>query len=121
MNARVYASAIARLGESVTSEKAVAGLIKNLKDKGRLKLLPAILRELKRMDAGKLATTPLVEVSRESEMQSALSAAKSAGIDAKEAVVNASLLQGWRARGNGKLIDMSAKSNLLDLYRKITS
>ncbi len=117
----MYASALNRLDDSVAPEKAVAGLIKNLKDKGRLKLLPAILRELRRMDAGKLATTPLVEVSRESEAQSALSAAKSAGIEASKVVVNPALLQGWRVRGNGKLIDRSAKSNLLDLYRKITS
>lgn len=121
MNARVYASALERLGDSVTPDKAVKGLVASLKASGRLKLLPAILREAKRKEAGKLATTPVVEVSRESEAKKALAQAKDAGVDAKEAIVNPVLLSGWRARGNGVLIDRSGKRNLLDLYRKIVS
>lgn len=121
MNARGYADALARIGDSVPADKAVAGLMKALAAKGRTKLLPAILAELKAKEGRKLATTSLVEVAKEGEKTKALAAAKKEGIEAASAVVNPALLSGWRARGNGLLVDRSGKKNLVDLYRKITS
>ncbi len=121
MKARTYASALARLSATTSPADATKGLVAALTAKGRIKLLPVILREMKRMEAGKLATAPLVEVARAGDAKKALAAAEAEGVTAKEAVVNESLLSGWRARGNGTLVDRSGKKNLLDLYRKITS
>lgn len=121
MNARGYADALARLPEDAPADAVVAALTRALAAKGRTKLLPAILAELRAKEGRKLATKPVVEVAKESEKSKALTAAKSEGIEAAETVVNPALLSGWRARGKGLLVDRSGKKNLVDLYRKITS
>jgi len=121
MDARPYADAILRLQDSVAPEKLVAGLVAALRSTGRAKLLPKILAELKAREGRKLATTPLIEVAKESETARALQGARSEGIEADSVVVNPTLLSGWRARGNGLLVDRSGKKNLVDLYLKITN
>lgn len=121
MNARVYARALTRLPSTVSAVDAVAGLVRSLKAKGRLKLLPQILREMAAEEGKRLATRSLVEVASQGDAADALAEAKKEGIEASEAVVVPSLLAGWRARGNGKLVDRSGKHNLVELYRKITN
>lgn len=121
MNARVYARALNRLSSSVSAKDAVDGLLKTLKAKGRLKLLPQILREMTAEEGKRLGTRAFVEVASEAEANEALAEARKEGIEVSEAVVVPSLLAGWRARGNGKLIDRSGKHNLVELYRKITN
>lgn len=121
MNARIYARALSRIPSTVSAADAVAGLMRSLKSKGRLKLLPQILREMAAEEGKRLATRSLVEVASTDEAVNALAEARKAGIDAHEAVITPSLIKGWRARGNGMLIDRSGKHNLVELYRKITS
>jgi hypothetical protein len=122
MEARDYAEAIdaaARESES-RADALVANLVKHLKAQGRIKLLPAILRELKAREARTKALAPRVEVAREKDAASALKAAHAEGIEAKEAAVNPALLSGWRGMRGGKLVDRSGKRALVELYRNIT-
>lgn len=122
MEARDYAEAIdaaARESESA-ADTLVANLIRHLKAQGRVKLLPAVLRELKKRQAREKALAPRVEVAREKDAASALSAARAAGIDAKEAEIDPTLLSGWRAMKGGALVDRTGKRSLIELYRNIT-
>jgi F0F1-type ATP synthase delta subunit len=116
-----YAKAIDRLVASGTNQGGIAdSLVAHLKSRGRLKLLPGILNELKASEARHKTSDARVEVASEKESAAALRAAKEAGIDVAQAHVNHSLLHGWRAQTKGMLIDRSGKRALLDLYRRIT-
>jgi len=100
--------------------KLVDSLIAHLKAEGRLKLLPRILRELKRLDARHTSLADFLEVASEKEKAAAHAEAKALGINA-EPVVNETLVTGWRARTGSRIIDRTGKRALLDLYRTITS
>lgn len=122
MEARDYAEAIdaaARESESAAGV-LVANLVKHLKAQGRVKLLPVILRELRKRQARRASLAPIVEVARESDAASALKAARAEGIEAEKASVNPALLSGWRAMKGGTLVDRSGKRALIELYRNIT-
>jgi hypothetical protein len=94
--------------------------VAHLKAHGRLKLLPGILRELKRLEWRAHALDPHVEAASEVERSSAIEAAKKEGITAQSSSVNPELIRGWRARTQGALIDRSGKRALVDLYQAIT-
>lgn len=119
---REYAQALSdSLARGTDEAKLVDGLVKHLKDEGRMKLLPGIVRELKRLqsETGKLA--PSLEIANESDRASAILGAQEAGINASDITVNPSLIKGWRARSGSVLVDRSAKQALVDLYQKITN
>lgn len=111
----------AELEDKAASDAAVTKLIRHLKSSGRMKMLPAIARELHKVAARRHALRPQVEVAHQKEEDSALRAAAELGIIAPRASVNHSLIHGWRARAAGKLIDRSAKRTLLHIYQKVTS
>ena len=106
------------------AKTAVAQLAKHLKASGRLKLLPHILIDLKKIEERELKRAPIVEVASEKESASAVKAAALQGIHVSEAKINKSLISGWRATGNvqGKetLIDNTSTRALLDLYQSVT-
>ncbi len=112
--------ATAELEDKAASDAAITKLILHLKSAGRMKMLPAIARELRKVAARRHALRPFVEVAHKKEEEAALRAAALAGIIARHAVVNHSLIHGWRARSAGKLIDHSAKRALLAIYQKVT-
>lgn len=117
-----YAQALAHsIGRGSDEAKLVEGLMRHLKEEGRTKLLPGILRELKRLHARNRKLAPSVEVASEAEAEGALAHARLEGVEAATAHVNPSLIRGWRARSGGRLIDRSAKKALVDLYQKITN
>jgi F0F1-type ATP synthase delta subunit len=119
---KAYAQALVNvLKEGVTEDAATASLMKHLKEVGRMKLLPAILRELRTLDARAATLGATVEVATEAEAPDALLAASEAGITARTASVNPRLIRGWRAREGSRLIDRSGKRALIDIYRRITS
>lgn len=119
---KAYAQALVNvLKTGVKEDEAVSSLINHLKEAGRVKLLPAILRELRTLGARTQVLEASVEVASEAEGKAALSAAASEGITATEASVNPLLISGWRAREGGRLIDRSGKRALIDIYRRITS
>lgn len=119
---KAYAQALQSALAKGASEDAVAdSLIAHLKEAGRLKLLPKILRELTNLRARSQTVAARVEVASDAEAASALKEAEALGIHAKEAVVNTALIRGWRARLGSTLVDRSAKRALIDLYRRIAS
>ena len=119
---KAYAQALVNVLQKGTNEdEAISSLMAHLKEAGRLKLLPAILRELRTLNARTQVLDAAVEVATEAESASALSAAASEGISARKATINPLLIRGWRAREGGRLIDRSGKRALIDIYRRITS
>ncbi|MFA6414639.1 MAG: F0F1 ATP synthase subunit delta [Candidatus Paceibacterota bacterium] len=112
--------ATAELEDKATSDAAVTKLIMHLKSAGRMKMLPQIARELRRVAARRHALRPYVEVAHEKETAHALHAAALAGIVTRHATVNPSLIHGWRARSKGTLVDHSAKRALLHIYQQVT-
>ena len=120
---KLYAQALfeASQKEGANAKTLVKNLARHLEADGRVKLLPAILRDLQRLDAAQAKLAPTVEVAHAHESAAALKSAKQYGIHAEHASVNPALIKGWRATDNGKLIDHSAKRELIDLYRSITA
>lgn len=118
-----YAQAVllARTREGASDESVVTGLIRNLKETGRMKLLSGILRELKRLEARAAKTAPTLELASEKDRAAAEAVLAAAGVTPRETIVNPSLIRGWRARANGVLMDRSAKRALIDIYQKITN
>ena len=116
----LYAQVLARLlGKGVGEEAVVKNLLAHLKGRGRLKLLPGILRELKILKARSVTTGPTLEIARAEDKAQALEGAKREGIEGATVAVNPSLLRGWRAREGGTLVDRSGKRALIDLYARI--
>jgi len=119
---REYAQALsASLARGTDEAKLVQGLMQHLKEEGRMKLLPSILRELKRLQSEAEKLAPSLEIANESDRASAIAGAKEAGISVSDVTVNPSLIKGWRARSGSVLVDRSAKQALVDLYQKITN
>ena len=73
-------------------------LLKHLKRTGREKLLPQILRELKRREARERLTAPRKETAKE----------------------HPALISGYRQLKDGMLADTTGKRALLEIYRNIT-
>jgi F0F1-type ATP synthase delta subunit len=116
---RTYAAAVDKLAASGTSD-VVADLVAHLKRRGRLKLLPGILAELKKMAAKRSVSAAHLEAASEAELKEAKELIAKEGIVAAEAVINPDLLRGWRVRAGGMLVDRSGKRGLIDLYQRIT-
>lgn len=117
---RILAAAAETEDEAIAT-KAVAKLVEHLEANGRIKMLSQIARELELVKRRRESLKPLVEVARNEDAQEALAGAKEAGIEVKTAVVNDSLIRGWRARAKGVVIDRSAKRALVDIYQKVTA
>lgn len=116
----LYATAIQRLVSSGMKEEAVMkNLMAHLKQRGRVKLLPAILGSLKTLVARSVTLGASVEVAKKGDEKKAIAEAAALGIEVSEASVNPILLSGWRARSEGTLIDRSGKRALTDMYRSI--
>src|SRR6185312_9525306 len=96
---KLYAQAVYAQAQKpgASAKQLVEKLVKHLKETGRAKLLPSILRELKRIEAKHEKLVPIVEVAHQKDGKKALEEARTHGIEAKEAVVNADLITGWRA------------------------
>lgn len=118
-----YAHAIASMSRKAGADEAVlvSGLVKHLKATGRIKLLPGIVRELKRENGRREKLAPVLEVASASEEAEAKATLSKEGIAVEKTVVNPSLIQGWRAQAGGLLWDHSAKRALTDIYKKITN
>lgn len=116
----LYAAALERLlAKGEKEEVVMKNLMAHLKARGRVKLLPAILRALKVTKIRSAVTGATVEVARKEDASKALSEAAQHGINAETAVVNESLLSGWRGRSKGVLVDQSGKRALTDIYQRV--
>lgn len=118
-----YAHAIRTMSRQEGRDQSalVSGLIAHLKKTGRAKLLPGIVRELKRENARAEKLAPVLEVASHKDEKAAKDLLKKEGIEVVNTVVNPSLIRGWRARAHGLLWDHSAKRALTDIYKKITN
>lgn len=118
-----YAQAMASMSRSAGQDVAtlVNGLVKHLKASGRMKLLPGIVRELKRENNRNEKLAPVLEVASSAEEAGAKATLSKAGVAVEKIIVNPSLIRGWRARAGGLLWDHSAKRALTDIYKKITN
>ena len=112
---------VAETGDKKIADEAVTKLIKHLKSTGRSKMLREIATELRKIAARRHALAPKVEVASHKEEAKALKEAKAFGIVAKQAVVNKSLISGWRAQKAGMLVDRSGKRALVDIYKNVTN
>jgi F0F1-type ATP synthase delta subunit len=123
MKAETFAQALYSLAQKdgADAKKLVTQLKTYLAESGRIKLLPSILQELRKIEAREAKLMPAVEVALEKDAAKALSEASVAGVTVSKATINPSLISGWRAMGNGKLYDNSAKRSLIEVYRKITT
>lgn len=117
---KVYAKALIHLIEGGKSEAELFKLLKkHLEEKGRLKLLPKIKRELERMAARRKKEYSKLEVASESETAQALKELKTLGIEIHGSKVNHALIKGWRTVQKDTLVDRSAKQQLVTLYTNI--
>ena len=80
--------ATAELEDKEASDAAITKLILHLKSAGRMKMLPSIARELKKVAARRHALRPFVEVAHQKEEATARSAPPEAGIIARPAHLN---------------------------------
>lgn len=117
---KLYAQAVFDLSQKpdASASELVKTLVAHLEKTGRVKLLPRILRELKRIESRKASFGEVLEVASSEEKSSAEKEARELSITAT-AHVNHSLISGWRARSGSRVIDRSGKRALLDLYRQI--
>lgn len=112
--------AVAETEDKEVADAAVTKLIMHMQHSGHVNMLPEIAHELRKIAARRQALAPRVEVAHEKDSVEALRAANELGINATKAQVNHSLIRGWRARADGKLIDRSAKNALIQIYQKVT-
>lgn len=110
---------VAESEDEAVASVAVRRLVEHLKSAGRLKLLPSIAHELRKVKAKREALRPKVEVAQKKDATLALIAAAAHGIRARQALVNPSLVSGWRAQGGGLLVDCTGKSALIDIYKNV--
>lgn len=117
-----YAKAIDHLiREREMSEMEVFEQLRiHLRATGRMKLLPLLQGELKKLLQRRHEQQPILEIASAKERKAAETYAAQEKMSA-EIVENPALITGWRLRGNGKLMDRSGKHALIDLYRRITT
>lgn len=114
---KVYADALmSAVQKGGNEDTLVSNLLAHLKAEGRMKLLPGILREMKRMQVREEKLAPVLEVASVEEKAAALAAS---GVETKEVVVNERLISGWRLRSGSSLTDRSGKQALIDIYKNI--
>ena len=119
---KVYAQALKELeSKGVKAPELVQLVTAHLNAVGRAKLLPRILRELKKMEARHEKEFTNLEVASEKETAGALKELGALGIETKGVHVNTSLIKGWRILQKDVLVDRSAKQALVQLYSNIVT
>ena len=76
---------VAETADQKSADEAVSKLIAHLKSTGRIKMLPSLARELRRIGGRRRLLRPHLEVASEGESSRAIREAKEAGIEGKEA------------------------------------
>ena len=125
---KAYAQALWRIIEAGTApKKAVKTMCEALAARGRLGLLPKISRAFNLLAARAEAKSVMVlHVARSSDAKHALKEAaallKDAGIKAGDVRIDIeeNLIGGWRLEGREIMHDASYKSQLLDIYEKVS-
>lgn len=122
-----YAHALSRSLENATSsseaEARVDELVTVLKREGKMRALPAVLRELERLQARKSSQKPTLTVTKESDSRKALEELGNhlSKVPEVEVKTDERLVGGWRYTDSDTLVDASYKTALLELYRRVTT
>jgi len=123
-----YAHALSRSLENITNsnqaEMRVEELVAVLKKDGKMRALPAILREFERIEARKFSQKPTLTLARQSDIKKAVSELQKYTTSPPsdiETKIDERLVGGWRYTNSDTLIDASHKSALLELYRRVTT
>jgi F0F1-type ATP synthase delta subunit len=117
---KFYAQALMKLIQNgMTASDAVSAMHKKLKAEGREALMPRIAKSFSRLATTDMhrtvETLSIADASHEAHARSEAKAGS--GV---VAVVDSSLIGGWRLEGQERLVDASYKKHLLSLYRRIT-
>jgi F0F1-type ATP synthase delta subunit len=119
MKPEIYAKAMFDLAQSGKSaDSVVSGVVKSLKARGAMALLPKILSAYTRAISKASTKGATLTVAREADSAEALKLSGTSS-DAK-VVVDESLIGGYRLEEAGKLLDNSFKAKLLQAYRNAT-
>jgi len=122
--AHALSHSLAKVTEKKEATERVDALVETLEQAGKLKALPAILREYERIEAKKTSVNPTITVAREEDGDGALkelmdmvdAVPKNISVDVEDNIIG-----GWRFSDKDTLIDNSHKAALLKLYKSVTS
>ncbi len=116
MKPEVYAKAMFALKESGKNvDDVVNGTVASLKSRGALKLLPKILSAYKSLTRKMSSKGAVLTIARPGDESSALKESSAPeGVNIK---IDSNLIGGYRLESDGKLVDNSFKSVLLQIYR----
>jgi len=124
-----YAQALWKMVErGMEPKKAVHALHEQLTNTGRASLMRRILRAFERIAERELRKgQSTLTVAREHDERHAKTAVKEVlaefEVESKDlkTLIDDTIIGGWRLEGNGRLIDASYKTQLLELYKRATS
>ena len=117
MKPDVYAKAIFELTSSGSDASGVIdGMMKSLRRRGTLGLLPKILSIYKKLVKQSASKASVLTVAKDGDADS-FKRDKKVGDDVR-VVVDEDIIGGYRLESDGKLIDNSFKTQLLQVYRK---
>lgn len=118
MKAENYAKALFEAGKNGTqTDVLMRGLIRSLKGRGAMRLLPHILTQYERLAARLRRDTPILTIARESDRADAVQASGASA--ATTVVVDERIIGGYRLEEKGVLKDASFKRHLLEVYRRV--
>lgn len=120
MKADTYAKAIFDLtGNEKNTDSIVLGLIRSLKFRGALALLPKILSAYEKLSYRDNTKKNTITVAREADI---IEAIKLSGVEVDDIIVavDERLIGGYKLEQGGKLLDNSFKAKLLQIYRNST-
>lgn len=126
---KVYVTAVLELLESGSQVETVLGNLRTvMTNRGHLKALPAVLRDVERaLMQSKDSTAAVVTLARASDTEALASDIKTAlatlGADAKDVttVIDDTIIGGIIATYNHRQIDQSYRTKLTTLYQQITN
>ena len=121
--AHALVQALERAHTQEEKETCVSRLIDVLKTNGKLKALPAIVRELERIEAQQESAQATLTLARSSDETHARSELATILSDAtpQTVTIDEHLIGGWRYSAGDTLVDASHKHALLTLYRRVIS
>jgi F0F1-type ATP synthase delta subunit len=119
MTPDTYSKAMFELSKAGKSaDGIVSGLVKTLKRRGALALLPKVLSSYKRLVERASTQGAQLTVARSADIDGARRA--SAASDDVRVMVDERIIGGYRYEEGGRLMDHSFKSALLQVYRNAT-
>jgi len=117
-----YAQALYNsLRVSKNKSETVDEFISILRNHGKMKALPTILKEIERLYAKEYSKEPILYIAKKEYEATALKLLKEKISTDPIVKVNDFLIGGWRFVGANMLIDNSYKAALLKLYKQITA